>query len=69
MFINGELCKKLKFEQITKWCIHKPESVQENEIHKIFWDFEIQTDPLIPDRRTAEGIILKSTKTKRETKD
>ena len=25
--------------------MHNPESVQENEMHKVLWDFEIQTDP------------------------
>ena len=29
----------------------KPESVLENEMQKILWDFEIQTDHLIPARR------------------
>ena len=24
--------------------MHKPESILENEIHKILWDFEIQRD-------------------------
>ena len=28
--------------------MHKPESVLENEMHKIPWDFEIQADHLIP---------------------
>ena len=36
------LCKKLKFEYTTKWYIHKPESIMENEERKILWDFEIQ---------------------------
>ena len=27
--------------------MHKPESVQENEIHKVLWDFEIRTYYLI----------------------
>ena len=31
--------------------MQKQESVLENETHKILWDFEIQTDPLIPTRR------------------
>ena len=31
--------------------MHKPESAQKNETHKILWDFEIQTDHLIPARR------------------
>ena len=27
--------------------MHNPESVQENDTHKILWDFEIQSDHLI----------------------
>ena len=27
--------------------MHKPESILENEIHKILWNFAIRTDPLI----------------------
>ena len=37
--ILWELCKKLKFHHTNK-----PESVQENEMHKILRDFEIQSD-------------------------
>ena len=29
---------------MTKWYMHKPESVQENETHMMLWDFELQTD-------------------------
>ena len=49
--INKELCKRLKFDHTTKWCMHNPESILENETHKIFWNFEIQTDHIIPARR------------------
>ena len=42
---------KLKFDDTAKRYIHKLESVQENETHIIFWDFEIQTDHLISSRR------------------
>ena len=31
--------------------MHKPEYVLEIETQKILWDFEIQTDHLIPTRR------------------
>ena len=31
--------------------MNNPESVLENETHKILWDFEIQTDHLISARR------------------
>ena len=39
--------------------MHKLESVQENEIHTILWDFEIQMDPLIPARSLDQGLINK----------
>ena len=42
--IHWKLCKRLKFDHTAKWYMHKPESVLENEIHKILWDFKIQTD-------------------------
>ena len=35
------LCKKLEFDHKNKWYTHNPESVQNNEMHKILWDFEI----------------------------
>ena len=28
--------------------MHKPEIILENETHKLPWDFEIQTDNLMP---------------------
>ena len=37
--------------------MNKPESILENEIHKILWDFAIQTDHLIPTRRS--DLVLK----------
>ena len=40
--IYRELCKRLKFGHTTKWYIHKPDSVLENDKYKILWDFEIQ---------------------------
>ena len=42
--------------------MHKPESVLENEIHKILWDFEIQTDHLILARRPDLQLINKKKK-------
>ena len=43
--------KKLKLDHTTKSYIHKPESILENEMHKILWDFEIRTNPLIVVRK------------------
>ena len=49
--IHWEVCKKLKFQHTTKWYKHKPESTLENGMHKILWDFEIQTDHSVKARR------------------
>ena len=43
--------------------MHKPESVLENETHKILWDFKIQTDHLIPARRPDLVVINKKERT------
>ena len=61
--IHWELCKKLNFHHATKWYTHKPESVLENETHKILWDFEIQTDHLITARRPDLVLINKKKRT------
>ena len=39
--------------------MHKPESVLENKIYKILWDFEIQTDHQIPARKPVITKINK----------
>ena len=39
--------------------MHKLESVRENEMHKVLWDYEIQTDHLISARRLKRVIINK----------
>ena len=57
--IHWELCKKLTFDHIDKWYIYNPESVLENETHKLQWDFEIQTDNQISTRRRHLIIIKK----------
>ena len=65
--IHWELCKKLKFDHTTKQYMQKPESVLENEMQKIFWDFEMQTDHLISVRR-SDLVISKKEKKKKEKK-
>ena len=62
--IYWELCKKLKFDNTTKWYMHKLEFIQENEMHKFFWNFEIQTDHKIPARRPDLMIINKKKRTR-----
>ena len=60
--IYWELCKKLKFDHTTNWYMHKPESILENETHKILRDVEIQTDHRILARRPDRVIITKKKK-------
>ena len=49
--IYWELCKKLNFGYANKWCMHKSESILENEIHQILRVVEIQTDYQTPTRK------------------
>ena len=49
--IHWEMCKKFKFDLTNKWYMHNPAPVLENATHKLLWDFNIQTDHLIPARR------------------
>ena len=60
--IHWELCKRLNLELTTKWYNHKPESVHENEMHKIFLDFEIEKDNLNLAKRLDLMIINKNKK-------
>ena len=61
------MCKKLKFDHTNKWYMHNPAPVLENATHKLLWDFNIQTDHLIPARR-PDLIIIKKKKKKRTCK-
>ena len=49
--IHREISKKFKFDHTNKWYIHNPAPVLENDLHKLLWDFNIQTVHLIPARR------------------
>ena len=57
--IKWELRKKLKFDYTNKWYMHNPESVLENEAHKLHRDFDIQTDHQISARQPDQTIINK----------
>ena len=61
--IYWEMCKKFKFDHINKWYMHNPAPVLENATHKLQWDFNIQTDNLIPVRRPDFIIINKIKRT------
>ena len=62
--IHWELCKKLKFDHTTKGYMRKSESIVLKKMHKILWDFEIQTDHLIPAGRPKIMMIHKKEKKK-----
>ena len=53
------LRKKFKFHRTNKWYMHNPAPVQENDTHKLLWDFDIHTDHLISVRRPDLIIIHK----------
>ena len=54
--IHRELCKRFKFDHTTKYYINIIESVLENKILKISWDFERLTNHLILARKP--NIVL-----------
>ena len=62
------MCKKFKFDHTNKWYMHNPAPVLENATHKLLWDFNIQTDHLIPARRPDLIIINKKKKKKKRKK-
>ena len=55
-----ELCKKFGLVGRVKWYNQKPASVVENDIVKILWDFNIQTDHVISHRRSAIVLLYKT---------
>ena len=57
--IHWEMCRKFQFDHTNKWYMHNPAPVIENDSHKLLWDFNIQTDHLIPARRPDLIIINK----------
>ena len=61
--IHWEMCKKFKFDHANKSYMHNPAPVLENDTHKLLWDFNIQTDHLIPARRPDLIIIKKKKRT------
>ena len=65
--IHWELFKKFKFDHSNKWYMYNLTFVLENEIHKLLWDFDIQTDHLISSRR-PDLIIINKRKKKRTCK-
>ena len=61
--IQWDLCLILKFDHTNTWYMHNPESVLENETHKLLWNFKIETDHLISNRRPGLVIINRKKRT------
>ena len=57
--IHSEMCRKFQFDYTNKWYMHISAPVQENDSQRLLWDFNIQTDYLIPARRPDLIIINK----------
>ena len=60
--IHWGLWKKFKSDSTYKWDMHSPESILENETHKLLWDYEIQTNHLFLTRRPDLLIVNKQRK-------
>ena len=63
--IHWELCKKLKFDHPNKWYMRNPESILKNEMPKLLYYFDIQTDHLFTARRPDLVIVSKKEKKKK----
>ena len=61
------MCKKFKFDFMNKWYMHNPAYVLDNDTHKLLWNFDIQTGPLISARRPDLIIINNKKKKKKRT--
>ena len=59
--IHWELHKKFKFDHMTKWYMHKPESVLKNETQKILCDHQISV-------RRPDLVIVNKKKEKKATR-
>ena len=57
--VHWKLPRKCNFEAGYKWYEHEPESVLENENHKILWDFSIQTNHVVETRRPDLIVVDK----------
>ena len=61
-YVHWQLCEKAGLERASKWYEHKPEGVIENADFKILWDFMIQCDQIVENRKPDIVIINKKKK-------
>jgi len=61
--VHWHLCKKYGISVEKEWYKHQPDSVCENDRTKILWDFSIQTDKVIKERRPDLVVVDKAQNT------
>ena len=61
-WVGEVIHRRLTFDYKKKWYKHKPESVRQNEMYKIHWNLEMQTDHQIPIRKQDLVFINKKRK-------
>ena len=61
--VHWKLARKCSFKAGDEWYEHEPESVLENEDHKILWDFSFQTGHVIELRRPDLVVVDKKRRT------
>ena len=57
--MHWEVCKKFCAHASKNWHEHEPEAVVENNQCKILWDFEVQTNHAIKERRPDLVVVNK----------
>ena len=61
--IHWKLCQKFNLEKSGKWYLQNPQTVSENNNHKLIWDMNIQCDNIIVERRPDIVVVKKMEKT------
>ena len=59
IIVHWKLARQCNFEAGNKWYEHEPESVLENEDHKMLWNFSIRTDHVIGAQRPDLVVVDK----------
>ena len=58
--VHWNLCKKYQMPCNNKWYEHQPQPVTENESAKLFWNYSIWTDRVIPPHRPDLTLVDKT---------
>ena len=60
--LHWSLCKQFGFQRAEKWWQHRAEKALENEDFKLLWDYDIQVDREIRERRPDLVVVNKKLK-------